>query len=149
MTGDTRKPRGGFTIIELVVVVSIVTLLTSIMLPALTKAREHAKMTICQINQGQMGAALNLYAIDYNDWYPPSPSVLRFPDGSLNWGSPIWLIPPPLGRDERDNHIRPSWPGFLGEYLPESASWSCPAAPGPPSYLDDVCNSDKYIVQPL
>jgi len=62
----------GFTLIELLVVVSIIALLVSILLPALGKAREHARASQCGSNMRQVGIALTTYALQSEDYYPPN-----------------------------------------------------------------------------
>jgi prepilin-type N-terminal cleavage/methylation domain-containing protein len=60
-------PSRGFTIVELLVVVSIIALLIGILLPAIGKARDQAKLTQSQANLRQLGQALATYAADWND----------------------------------------------------------------------------------
>lgn len=62
-----RKTHRAFTIIELLVVVSIIALLVGILLPAIGKARDQAKLTTSQSNLKQMGTALATYAAEWND----------------------------------------------------------------------------------
>ena len=58
------KKNEGFTLIELLVVVSIIALLVSILLPALGRAREQAKRTVCASNLRQWGMIHFQYAAD-------------------------------------------------------------------------------------
>ena len=80
-----KDHKRAFTLIELLVVVSIIALLVSILLPALAKAREQAKRTMCLNNQRSIVAALVTYATEWNDNFPPGTG--RDPDtGELRGG---------------------------------------------------------------
>lgn len=64
------QERSGFTLIELLVVIAIVAILAALLLPALSKAREKARQSVCISNLRQMGLAMFLYGQDYGDNYP-------------------------------------------------------------------------------
>lgn len=69
------KNRRAFTLVELLVVISIIALLVSILMPALSKARYQAKKVLCMSNIRQWGLASSTYAADYEGWFPDVPSA--------------------------------------------------------------------------
>ena len=81
----SERCRRGFTLLELVVVISITSLLAGLLLPALSSVRENAHRVLCGSNQRQLGQAITMYggsrrfqlpnasAIDESE---PNPSLL-------------------------------------------------------------------------
>lgn len=62
--------RGGWTLVELLVVIVIVASLAAMLLPVLFGARENARKATCQSNLRQIGWAFALYLNDYDEFYP-------------------------------------------------------------------------------
>src|SRR3989304_10302288 len=60
--------QNGFTLIELMVVISIIAMLLAILMPALAGARQQAKAVTCQSTLSQWGKVFMMYTMD-NDGY--------------------------------------------------------------------------------
>ena len=65
------KIKGGFTLVELLVVISIIALLLSILMPSLGRARAQAQSVVCLSQMKQIGSAMMMYALDAGDKFPP------------------------------------------------------------------------------
>src|SRR6266436_3028416 len=59
-------PAQGFTLIELLVVIAAIGILASVLLPALSRAKEHAQSSRCLSNLKQLGVAMTLYMQEFN-----------------------------------------------------------------------------------
>lgn len=79
--GKTPK-RFGFTLVELLVVISIIALLIALLLPALAKARSLALRTVCASNIRSLLQAVLIYAPQQRNQLPPSNQV-DYPIGGL------------------------------------------------------------------
>ncbi|MBI1338499.1 MAG: prepilin-type N-terminal cleavage/methylation domain-containing protein [Phycisphaera sp.] len=64
------RPLHGFTLVELLVVITIIALLIAIFLPALQRAKYQAKLVVCKANLHQVGVGMFAYVSDNNGWYP-------------------------------------------------------------------------------
>ncbi len=65
-----RRNAKAFTLIELLVVIAIISLLVSILLPSLTRAKEMARSVMCMSNLKQCGLNVLYYAEDYEGQIP-------------------------------------------------------------------------------
>jgi len=90
-----RRKRG-FTLLELLVVVAIVALLLGVLIPALSEARDVARLTACGSNLQQLITAVHTYGADFDDRVPAGPagpSPFGRPWTEVN-GAGIWLGDP-------------------------------------------------------
>jgi prepilin-type N-terminal cleavage/methylation domain-containing protein len=62
-------PRG-FTLIELLVVIAIIALLMSILMPALSRVKEQARMVVCLSNMHQWGLIWQMYTDQNGGFFP-------------------------------------------------------------------------------
>lgn len=121
--------RKAFTIIELLVVVSIIALLIAILQPVLSKAKESARITQCAASLQQQGVATTAYAIDNKDALP---SVRDDVSGDAAYNLPFghWSRWFQLSAGEN----KPKWSIaqlWYGNYFTSAEALYCPSQQDP------------------
>ena len=115
-----RKSLAGFTIIELLIVIGLLSTLAAMLFPVFVQVRGKARQASCASNLRQIGVAVSLYANDYDDMYPYG--VDAFSKYSINSARDPYYNPAlrdlPLVHD------------VMGAYIADKRVWSCPADTG-------------------
>jgi len=116
---NTRRQSGGFTLLELLVVIAVIAVLASMLLPALARAKDKAKAITCLTNLRQWGVAAHLFAADNQDLLPK--------DGKITSDSTndAWYIDLPRALGVATYHEIP-WRTNTTMSLGRSI-WICPA----------------------
>jgi len=134
---------GGFTLVELLVVISIIALLMGILGPALVKIRLQAQHIRGAADQRQVVKALFLYATDNDDRFPPAVAKIGF-DENWNWSEPTTLT----GVTERSLNQNRSMSAYVADYIASVSLMSCRNAPREHEYLEDAWNAGDDWVNP-
>jgi prepilin-type N-terminal cleavage/methylation domain-containing protein len=115
--------RSGFTLVELLVVIGIIALLISILLPALSRAKEQANRVLCMSNHKQLLMGIHMYANDNKNVFP-----------HCNWLGqedaarvPGWLYDSKLTRGS----LKSLQGGAVWKYLKNDKVFRCPFDPPP------------------
>jgi len=113
------RERFGFTLLELLVCVAIISLLGALLLPALGKARQKAQSTRCINNLRQLYLANTMYADEHKGRYvPAAPDINDGFGGRVRWHGERETASPDSDFDPKK--------GGLAEYMPEALVKECP-----------------------
>lgn len=160
--GRGRPARGGFTLLELLVVIAVVTMLAALLFPVLSRARARARRTVCLSNMRQLAVAHQLYVQDWDEQLPPwsLPGIARdgMPDLARYWTSfldhywrseeirqdpeAIWRGSPPPDYAVLAEYVLLTWQqsGRRGDRSEPKMRW-----PGPPLSLGQVTRPGETI----
>ena len=117
--------RGGFTLLEMIVVVVILVVLLALIMPALSSARDDAITVTCNSNLRQCGTVLATYGVDHDNALPPAAPAPRLP-------ATVFLYQ--QGPDRGD--LRRALYGYMSKF----DVWMCPALESAPP-IDDASNT--------
>lgn len=123
--------RRSFTLIEILVVVSIIALLLAILLPSLRLARETSKRTVCLSNTRQLGLAWTMYAAEYKGAIVGG-TATRWEDHGQSWVRQYgnWNDQDPRTFTAA-NFERGIRQGALYKYVRNVEAYHCPAVKAP------------------
>ena len=121
---------GAFTVVELLVVVGIIAILTAMLMPALSKAREQARAVSCRSNIRQIYTGIISYSLDNKGFLPDAWYILE-----RQW----------LGY---------TWPNFLHwkmqKYIKaDSKVWLCPGWPEDRTYHGTATCAEGTPLSPI
>ena len=112
----TKQPRGGFTLVELLVVIAVIATLAAILAPVYTNAKKSVLRSRCQSNLRQISQAFEAYTSDQAGCYPNR-------DNQYLWAGFYW-------REPIRKYV--AMTGVAGGEGTRNAVLSCPADPTPP-----------------
>jgi prepilin-type N-terminal cleavage/methylation domain-containing protein/prepilin-type processing-associated H-X9-DG protein len=179
MNGDTTFPcfsegkagsrrcfgaAGGFTLVEMLVSISVIALLISLLMPSLNSARRQARFTACMSNFHTIGLASQMYLSDNNDslwryrrtdehgawwWFgfeSGGPGSAFAGDRPLDKSKGVLI--PYFGTTD-DKLLCPTFPYDDGRYFPKfstpSATYGFNLHLGPPSLTQPTKRLSEYV----
>ena len=111
----------GFTLVELLVVIAVLTLLAALLTPGLRKGIDLAREGACKFNLRSWGVAFLTYASDHKGYLPHPDGPERPPQGTDN-GESGWMDVLPPYMNQR------AWRDYPDGHKPTGGIWQCPGA---------------------
>lgn len=133
--GLFRATAAAFTLVEMLVVITILSVLISMLLPSINRSREAARGVVCANKLRQVGYMTIAYTHDFKGVAPPGASTVINPSTGLSVAA-TWIgllcytghcDPAPVVRDRKNVFLCPSnKPGFWTQAPPPSVptSWN-------------------------
>lgn len=152
MSGVTRRQaERGFSLLDLLVSISVISLLIAMLMPTLKAVRETTKRVACGSNVRQLGIGIAMWSHDHHDQIPPTIFVQYDYYGNPNhaFENMIWLYVTPDMKGVKTKH----WDGlghlYGSEYLLAPEVFYCPAHAGNrpfERYADDFGRHTNEVV---
>lgn len=141
------RRRAAFTLVELLVVISIMAALAAILVPVLGAARRKAYSLVGMTRLKHIAMQLNSFAMENDNYYPPS--VSQYPDGVSEDPRRMTSIYPFTKQYRSMAH-------YLNNYIEDATVFHCPSSPDKYPYLsemweqgDDWVHPDKDTLSPM
>jgi prepilin-type N-terminal cleavage/methylation domain-containing protein/prepilin-type processing-associated H-X9-DG protein len=123
-TCDSARPGRAFTLIEILVVLSIIAVLAALLFPVFGSVREKSRQTSCSSNLRQIGSAIALYAHDNDDSYPLAADTVQ--PSTFLWSGIVDATP----EKQAAFNASPTLRTVLQPYLRSGEVWRCPSDTG-------------------
>jgi len=128
------KTRSGYSLVELLTTISIITVLVAVLVPTSAHTRRYARRLLSVRNQREIVVGVSVYACENGDSYPASVALSASGKRSWRWQDPRQT----RTCSPRPNMSHASVSGYLNSYIDKSETLYCPSAPARYAYWEEA-----------